>query len=69
MNTETQRTIPVKFIVYSDGYYMCATNWSKSYSAGVLEFNSEIEAISAANARTKDNINIYAFNQVGERIQ
>lgn len=66
---EQKRNIAVKFIVYSDGWFMCATNWSKSYSAGVREFATEADALAAGKERTKDNICIYGFNEFGERIQ
>lgn len=69
LSYEERRNIPVKFIIHSDGWFMCATNWSKSYSAGVSEFNNEEDAKLAANARTKDMIDIYQFNEFGERIK
>lgn len=67
--TEEARKIPVKFIVYSEGWFMCSSNWSKSYSAGVIEFDSEEEAVIAAKLRCKNNIQIYGFNEIGERIK
>jgi len=74
LTREDLRKIAVKFIVHAEGWYMCSTNWSKSYSAGVIEYTSELEAITAAKARINDepghhSLDIYAFNQFGERIQ
>lgn len=66
---EEKRNIAVKFIVYSDGWFMCSTNWSKSYSAGVTEFTTEAAALAAGKEKTKDSISIYGFNEFGERIQ
>lgn len=67
---EEKRKIAVKFIVHHNGQFMCVTNWSNSYSAGVCEFNSDQEAKEAGNARINSgSVQIYGFNEFGERIQ
>jgi hypothetical protein len=71
ITTEEKRKIAVKFIVYDNNYggrYMCVTNWSGGYSAGVMEFNSEPEALIAAKDRTDEPV-IHAYNEFGERIK
>lgn len=68
---EEKRKVAVKYIVTDSKYgqtrYMCVTNWSGSYSAGVMEFDSEAAALEAAKERT-DSPLLYGFNEFGERI-
>lgn len=68
MCQESARKVAVKFIVNSDNCFMCKTNWSKTYSAGVEEFTSLDAANDAAKLRTKTPYKVYQFNSIGERI-
>lgn len=65
---EEQRKIPVKYVVFSDGWYLCGTNWSKSYSAGVMEFSTSEAANEERRRRTADRCVLHGFNSRGERI-
>lgn len=47
--------------------YMCRTNWSGSYSAGVMEFDTKEAALAASSGRTDSPV-LYGFNQFGERV-
>jgi len=48
---------------------MCNTNWSKTYGAGVLEFESPEKALAAAIERDVRKPVLYEFNEFGERIK
>jgi hypothetical protein len=74
LSHEEKRKIPVKFIVTANfneqTHYMCKTNWSLGYSAGVEEFDNENEALAHARNRTENgNYSIQSYNEFGERIQ
>jgi len=67
-NRKTVTTWSVYKIANGETWFMCRTNWSKTNSAGVMEFNSETAALNEAIARDVVNPILIGWNSTGERI-